>query len=75
MRQLTSAPLSVFYIAILPGNCTVYVPAASGSLTLYGTGEKATDVNIALPLDSEMDRNTWRRVANPSGKYMPGKSA
>lgn len=66
-----------FYIAILPGEYsgTVYVPAASGSLTIYGTGDNAGDVKIGMALDSELDRNTWRRTVNPSGKYMPGKPA
>ncbi|CCJ91734.1 Pectinesterase [Cronobacter turicensis 564] len=65
------------YIAILPGTYegTVYVPAAPGSVTLYGTGEKPLDVKISAALDSEMDANTWRRTVNPSGKYMPGKPA
>jgi len=65
------------YIAILPGEYqgTVYVPAAPGSVTLYGTGDKPLDVKIGLALDSEMDRNTWRHTVNPSGKYMPGKPA
>lgn len=65
------------YIAILPGEYegTVYIPAAPGSLTLYGTGEKPLDVKIGLAVDSEMDTTTWRRLVNPAGKYMPGKPA
>lgn len=65
------------YIAIQPGEYegTVYVPAASGSVTIYGTGEKPLDVKIGLALDSEMDPGSWRRLVNPSGKYMPGKPA
>ena len=65
------------YIAILPGEYegTVYVPAAPGSVTLYGTGEKPIDVKIGLAIDSEIDTNTWRRLVNPGGKYMPGKPA
>jgi len=65
------------YIAIMPGEYegTVYVPAASGSVTIYGTGEKPLDVKIGLALDSEMDPVSWRRLVNPSGKYMPGKPA
>lgn len=65
------------YIAILPGEYegTVYIPAASGSITLYGTGAQPADVRIGLALDSEMDRNTWRHTVNPAGKYMPGKPA
>ncbi|WP_058913620.1 putative acyl-CoA thioester hydrolase [Entomohabitans teleogrylli] len=65
------------YIAILPGeyNGTVYIPAASGSLTLYGTGQSATDVRIGIALDSEVDAASWRHAVNPSGKYMPGKPA
>ncbi len=65
------------YIAILPGEYegTVYVPAAPGSVTLYGTGEKPIDVKIGLAIDSEIDTTTWRRLVNPGGKYMPGKPA
>jgi len=68
---------SRMYIAIQPGEYagTVYIPAASGSVTLYGTTDNASDVKITLPLDSEIDVNTWRRAVNPSGKYMPGKPA
>lgn len=65
------------YIAVMPGEYegTVYVPAASGSVTIYGTGEKALDVKIGMAIDSEIDPNSWRRLVNPSGKYMPGKPA
>lgn len=65
------------YIAVMPGEYegTVYVPAASGSVTIYGTGEKALDVKIKQAIDAEMDPNSWRRLVNPSGKYMPGKPA
>ncbi|HBR1264448.1 MULTISPECIES: putative acyl-CoA thioester hydrolase [Klebsiella] len=65
------------FIAIMPGEYpgTVYVPAAPGALTLYGTGDKPIDVKISEAIDSEMDRNTWRRLVNPGGKYMPGKPA
>jgi len=63
------------YIAILPGDYqgTVYVPAAPGSVTLYGTGDKPLDVKIGLAIDSEMTPAAWRHVVNPAGKYMPGK--
>lgn len=65
------------YIAVLPGEYegTVYVPAAPGSVTIYGLGEKAIDVKIGLAIDSEIDSTTWRRLVNPAGKYMPGKPA
>ncbi|NYU09918.1 acyl-CoA thioesterase [Enterobacteriaceae bacterium CCUG 67584] len=65
------------YIAILPGEYegTVYVPAAPGSVTIYGTGEKPIDVKIGLAIDSEIDTATWRHLVNPGGKYMPGKPA
>ncbi|HDX8334925.1 TPA: putative acyl-CoA thioester hydrolase [Raoultella ornithinolytica] len=65
------------FIAIMPGEYTgtVYVPAAPGALTLYGTGEKPLDVKISQAIDSEMDVNTWRHLVNPAGKYMPGKPA
>ncbi|WAH53566.1 putative acyl-CoA thioester hydrolase [Pseudescherichia vulneris] len=65
------------YIAVLPGEYegTVFVPAAPGSLTIYGMGDKAAEVKIGLAVDSEMDGNSWRRLVNPGGKYMPGKPA
>lgn len=65
------------YIAILPGEYegTLYIPAASSSLTLYGTTANPADVKIGLSLDSEIDATTWRKTVNPSGKYMPGKPA
>lgn len=65
------------YIAVMPGEYegTVYVPAAPGSLTIYGVGDKAADVKIGLAIDSEIDPTTWRRLVNPAGKYMPGKPA
>ncbi|CAM7509023.1 MULTISPECIES: putative acyl-CoA thioester hydrolase [Citrobacter] len=65
------------YIAIMPGDYqgTVYIPAAPGSLTLYGTGEKPLDVKIGAAIDGEMSTADWRRVVNPGGKYMPGKPA
>ena len=74
---ITKHSASRQYIAILPGEYegTVYVPAAPGSITLYGLGEKAIDVKIGLAIDSEIDSTTWRRLVNPAGKYMPGKPA
>lgn len=65
------------YIAVLPGEYegTLYIPAASSSLTLYGTTSNPADVKIGLSLDSEIDPATWRKAVNPSGKYMPGKPA
>lgn len=74
---ITKHSASRQYIAILPGEYegTVYVPAAPGSITLYGLGEKAIDVKIGLAIDSEIDSNTWRHLVNPAGKYMPGKPA
>ncbi|KJN87413.1 putative acyl-CoA thioester hydrolase [Enterobacter hormaechei] len=74
---ITKHSASRQYIAILPGEYegTVYVPAAPGSITLYGLGEKAVDVKIGLAIDSEIDSTTWRHLVNPAGKYMPGKPA
>ncbi|MEY8710949.1 putative acyl-CoA thioester hydrolase [Mangrovibacter phragmitis] len=65
------------YIAIMPGDYqeAVYIPAAPGSLTLYGTGAKPADVKIGLALDARMDKATWRKTLNPAGQFMPGKSA
>lgn len=74
---ITKHSASRQYIAVMPGEYegTVYVPAAPGSITIYGTGEKAIDVKIGLAIDSEIDSNTWRHLVNPAGKYMPGKPA
>lgn len=65
------------YIAILPGDYegTVYIPASSASLTLYGVTNNALDVKIGISLDGEMDKASWRKTVNPGGKYMPGKPA
>ena len=65
------------YIQVLPGEYegTVYIPAAPGSLTIYGAGAQSTDTKLSLAIDSEMDPTTWRRLVNPAGKYMPGKPA
>lgn len=65
------------YIAIQPGeyNGTVYVPASPVALTLYGTGEKASQVKISQSINAEMDIASWRQRVNPAGKYIPGKSA
>lgn len=65
------------YIAVLPGEYpgTVYIPAASSSLTIYGTGNKPSDVKAGLALDANMDKADFRRTVNPGGKYMPGKPA
>ena len=54
------------FIAIMPGEYagTVYVPAAPGALTLYGTGEKPIDVKISAAIDSEMDPVSWRHQVN-----------
>lgn len=65
------------YIAVLPGEYdgTVYIPAASGSITLYGTGNHPLDVKIGLSLDGQLSPADWRKTVNPGGKYMPGKPA
>lgn len=59
------------YIAVMPGEYqgTVYVPAAPGGITLYGTGEKPIDVKIGLSLDGGMSPADWRHDVNPRGKY------
>lgn len=55
------------YIAVMPGEYqgTVYVPAAPGGITLYGTGEKPIDVKIGLSLDGGMSPADWRHDVNP----------
>lgn len=65
------------YIAIMPGTYegTVYIPAASSSVTLYGLGNAPEEVKIATALDGQGDLTAWRHTVNPSGKYMPGKPA
>lgn len=65
------------YIAVQPGEYrgTVYIPAASSSLTIYGLGNKPIDVKIGQSLDGTMDLSSWRHSVNPGGKYMPGKPA
>ncbi|MBJ3816582.1 putative acyl-CoA thioester hydrolase [Shimwellia pseudoproteus] len=65
------------YIAIMPGTYegTLYIPATSNSVTLYGLGNSPEEVKITSALDAGQDPNTWRHTVNPSGKYMPGKPA
>lgn len=55
------------YIAIMPGEYqgTVYIPAATGSLTLYGMGEKPLDVKIGQAIDGDMSTADWRRYGEP----------
>ncbi|AFJ47710.1 putative acyl-CoA thioester hydrolase [Shimwellia blattae] len=65
------------YIAIMPGNYegTLYIPAASGSVTLYGLGDNPEAVKIVSAINGHSALSDWRHTVNPSGKYMPGKPA
>ncbi|MDF7681550.1 putative acyl-CoA thioester hydrolase [Enterobacteriaceae bacterium ESL0689] len=65
------------FIAIQPGEYagTVYVPASPVALTLYGTGERASEVKIKQTIDAGMNIANWRQQVNPAGKYIPGKPA
>lgn len=65
------------YIAVMPGKYeeSVFIPKAPASLTLYGTGQLATDTIIALSIDGSADRETWHQTVNPDGQYTPGDPA
>jgi pectinesterase len=64
------------YIKILSGTYTgtVFIPAASPPLTIYGAGRPG-DVRIEFSLDATVSPATWAQQVNPSGQYVPGDPA
>jgi pectinesterase len=65
------------YIKLLPGTYTgtVYVPAASPPITLYGAGSAPGDVAIELTLDAVSSPATYSALVNPAGQYADGDPA
>jgi pectinesterase len=64
------------YIKVLPGTYTgtVFIPAGSPPLTVYGTGAPA-DVRIEFTVDAIITPAAWAQLVNPSGQYVPGDPA
>jgi pectinesterase len=57
-------------IAILPGTYTgtVFIPAGSPPLTLYGVG-RAADVRLEFTVDATITPAAWAALVNPGGRY------
>jgi pectinesterase len=64
------------YIAILPGvyTGTVFIPAGSPPLTLYGAG-RASDVRLEFTVDAAITPAAWAALVNPDGRYAEGDPA
>jgi pectinesterase len=62
------------YIKLLPGTYTgtVYVPAASPPITLYGGGARPNDVSIEVTLDAASSPADYATRVNPAGQYVAG---
>jgi pectinesterase len=64
------------YIAILPGTYTgtVFIPAGSPPLTIYGVG-RAADVRLEFTVDATITPAAWAALVNPDGRYAEGDPA
>jgi pectinesterase len=64
------------YIKVLPGTYTgtVFIPAGSPPLTLYGAGH-ADDVRLEFTIDATVTPAAWAAQVNPSGQYVDGDPA
>ena len=64
------------YIAILPGTYqgTVFIPAGSPPLTLYGVG-RASEVRLEFTVDATITPAAWAALVNPDGRYAEGDPA
>jgi pectinesterase len=64
------------YIGVLPGTYTgtVFIPAGTPPLTLYGTGHP-TDARLEFSLDATATPAAWAAQVNPSGQYAAGDPA
>ncbi|TDV54846.1 putative acyl-CoA thioester hydrolase [Actinophytocola oryzae] len=64
------------YIRILPGTYTgtVFIPAGTPPLTIYGTG-RPEDVRLEYTLDATATPAAWAAQVNPSGQYAEGDPA
>lgn len=65
------------YIKVLPGTYTgtVFIPAGTPPLTLYGAGRRPDDVRLEFTLDATATPAQWAAQVNPSGQYREGDPA
>ena len=63
-------------VRLLPGTYTgtVFIPAGSPPLTIYGAG-RPEEVRIEFSVDATVSPATWARQVNPSGQYAEGDPA
>lgn len=64
------------YIKVLPGTYTgtVFIPAGTPPLTLYGAGRTA-DVRLEFSVDATISPAAWAQRVNPAGQYVDGDPA
>jgi pectinesterase len=64
------------YIAVLPGTYTgtVFIPAGSPPLTVYGVGRPA-DVRLEFTVDATITPAAWAALVNADGRYAEGDPA
>src|SRR4051794_8870682 len=64
------------YIGVLPGvyQGTVFIPAGSPPLTLYGLGRPA-DVRLEFTVDATITPAAWAALVNADGRYAEGDPA
>jgi pectinesterase len=65
------------YLKILPGTYTgtVFIPAGSPPLTIYGSGHSASEVNLEFTVDATITPAAWATLVNPVGQYVAGDPA
>jgi pectinesterase len=63
-------------IAIMPGTYTgtVFIPAGSPPLTIYGVG-RPQDVRLQFTVDATITPAAWAALVNPDGRYASGDPA
>ncbi|HEY0536341.1 MAG TPA: putative acyl-CoA thioester hydrolase [Actinoplanes sp.] len=63
-------------IAIMPGTYTgtVFIPAGSPPLTIYGAG-RPQDVRLQFTVDATITPAAWAALVNPDGRYAPDDPA
>jgi pectinesterase len=63
-------------IAIRPGTYTgtVFIPAGSPPLTIYGLG-RPEDVRLEFTVDATITPAAWAALVGPDGRYAPGDPA
>jgi pectinesterase len=64
------------FIGIRPGvyTGTVFIPAGSPPLTIYGLG-RASDVRLEFTVDATITPAAWAALVNPDGRYAEGDPA